>query len=184
MKKNYYFLNFFTCCAFIVLLSCNQEQNEVEEVENLIRFEENLNQIQNEIEIKSAPSIQDLQGNTYGITQINDQLWTTKNHLQTAFNNGDKIKEAKNAKEWSTATQKKEPICCYYNYDIANKELYGVYFNWYAVNDERGLAPDGWMVAPNQQVKILTREFIYAHPLKQEKHWKQKSLTYNSRPLN
>lgn len=180
MNRNHYCLKFCTCCAFIVLLSCNQEQNEVGDFKNLIRFEEDLNRIQNEIEIKSAPSIQDLQGNTYGVTQINDQLWTTKNHLQIAFNNGDPIPQAKKDSDWEKANNRNEPIWCYYNYDESNKELYGVYYNWHAINDPRGICPDGWQVATYDEVDNVSSLFNYdAHPFKDAGFWKDERFEFN-----
>jgi len=36
------------------------------------------------------------------------------------------------------------PAWCYYNNDPRNGPKYGKLYNWYAVNDPRGLAPAGW----------------------------------------
>jgi uncharacterized protein (TIGR02145 family) len=59
--------------------------------------------------------------------------------------------------------------------------LYGVYYNWFAVNDSRGIAPVGWSVAPNQQAHILARELNFdAHHVKEENLWKEKRFIYNS----
>ena len=33
---------------------------------------------------------------------------------------------------------------CYYNNDPANASKYGRLYNWYALNDSRGIAPSGW----------------------------------------
>ncbi len=38
----------------------------------------------------------------------------------------------------------------------ANGEKYGKLYNWYAVNDPRGLAPDGWHVPSDAEWTILT----------------------------
>ena len=35
---------------------------------------------------------------------------------------------------------------CYYNNDPKNGAIYGKLYNWYAVNDSRGLAPEGFHV--------------------------------------
>jgi len=35
---------------------------------------------------------------------------------------------------------------CWYKNDSANGAIYGKLYNWYAVNDPRGLAPTGWHV--------------------------------------
>jgi len=64
----------------------------------------------------------------YAITQFKNQLWTSSNYLQTVFNYRDKIKEAKNVKEWDLASQKHEPKDCYLNVDSTKRNLYGVYY--------------------------------------------------------
>lgn len=40
---------------------------------------------------------------------------------------------------------------CHYNNDPANDALYGKIYNWYAVNDPRGLAPVGYHVPTNNE---------------------------------
>lgn len=50
---------------------------------------------------------------------------------------------------------KKQPAWCYYDNDPANGVKYGKLYNWYAVNDERGIAPEGWHVASNDEWKQL-----------------------------
>jgi uncharacterized protein (TIGR02145 family) len=47
-----------------------------------------------------------------------------------------------------------KPCCCYYDFDI-QYEKYGLLYNWYAVVDERGLAPSGYSVANHEDVELL-----------------------------
>ena len=61
----------------------------------------------------------------------------------TTFRNLDRIMEAKTDEEWIKAGEQGIPAWCYYNNDPANNELFGKLYNWYAVNDKRGLAPEG-----------------------------------------
>jgi uncharacterized protein (TIGR02145 family) len=75
------------------------------------------------------------------------QGWAIANLNVSAFRNGDSIPEAKTNKEWVTAGESGKPAWCYYNNDPANGQKYGKLYNWYAVNDPRGLAPDGWAIA-------------------------------------
>ena len=75
---------------------------------------------------------------------IGDQVWMTKNLNVSTFRNGDPILEAKTEEEWYLAGENGEPAWCYYDNDPANGEKYGKLYNWYAVNDPRGLAPEGW----------------------------------------
>ena len=74
---------------------------------------------------------------------IGIQVWMTKNLDVSTFRNGDPIPEAKTEEEWNKAGENKQPAWCYYDNDPANGQKYGKIYNWYAVNDPRGLAPDG-----------------------------------------
>ena len=77
---------------------------------------------------------------------IGTQVWMTKNLDVATFRNGDPIPEAKSNEEWEKAGENKQPAWCYYDNDPANGAKYGKLYNWYAVNDPRGLAPEGWHV--------------------------------------
>jgi uncharacterized protein (TIGR02145 family) len=45
---------------------------------------------------------------------------------------------------------------CYYENDTANGPIYGKLYNWYAINDSRGLAPTGWHIATDAEWTSLT----------------------------
>jgi TonB family protein len=77
---------------------------------------------------------------------IGSQGWMTKNLDVATFRNGDSIPEAKTDAEWISAGYNKQPAWCYYDNDTTNGILYGKLYNWYAVNDPRGLAPEGYHV--------------------------------------
>ena len=77
---------------------------------------------------------------------IGTQVWMTKNLDVVTFRNGDSIPEAKTDEEWVKAGENQQPAWCYYDNDPANGAKYGKLYNWYAVNDSRGLAPAGWHV--------------------------------------
>ena len=59
------------------------------------------------------------------------------------YRNGDPIPFVKSEKKWAAL---KTGAYCYYDNDPKK----GVLYNWYAVNDPRGLAPEGWKI-PNMQ---------------------------------
>jgi uncharacterized protein (TIGR02145 family) len=82
-----------------------------------------------------------------GTVKIGSQTWSIANLNVSTFRNGDTIPEAKTNKEWETAGSTGKPAWCYYNNDPANGPKYGKLYNWYAVNDPRGLAPAGWTVS-------------------------------------
>ena len=77
---------------------------------------------------------------------IGDQVWMTQNLDVDKFRNGDLIPEAKTEEEWLLAWKNKQPAWCNYENDPSNGEKYGKLYNWYAVKDPRGLAPEGWHI--------------------------------------
>ncbi|MFN5318754.1 MAG: fibrobacter succinogenes major paralogous domain-containing protein [Bacteroidia bacterium] len=77
---------------------------------------------------------------------IGTQVWMTKNLDVTIFRNGDPISQAKTNEEWEKAWKNEQPAWCYYDNDPKNGEKYGKLYNWYAVNDPRGLAPVGYHI--------------------------------------
>ncbi|HNW68986.1 MAG TPA: fibrobacter succinogenes major paralogous domain-containing protein [Bacteroidales bacterium] len=87
--------------------------------------------------------------------KIGTQEWTAENLNVSAFRNGDPITEVKNQKEWKDACYSKKPAWCYYKNDPKNGAKYGKLYNWWAVSDPRGLAPEGWHVATNNEWNIL-----------------------------
>ncbi len=74
---------------------------------------------------------------------ICDQTWTQKNLTVTKYRNGDPIPQVTDNSEWVSLTT---GAWCYYNNDPATEATYGKLYNWYAVTDPRGLAPDGWHI--------------------------------------
>lgn len=87
---------------------------------------------------------------------IGTQVWMTKNLNVDKFRNGDPIPEAKTIEEWKKAKENKQPAWCYYDTDPANGAKYGKLYNWYAVNDARGLAPKGWHIPTDAEWTLLT----------------------------
>ena len=87
---------------------------------------------------------------------IGTQTWTSKNLDVSTFRNGEAIPEAKNAKQWSKAGDNKTAVFCYYEYDSKNGKVYGKLYNWFAVNDSRGLAPKGYHIPSDAEWTILT----------------------------
>jgi uncharacterized protein (TIGR02145 family) len=90
--------------------------------------------------------IQKLKIETMEEVEIGDQIWMTRNLNVDKFCNGDPIPEAKTDEEWKKAEKDREPAWCYNENDPGNGEKYGKLYNWYAVNDHRGLAPEGWYI--------------------------------------
>ena len=86
----------------------------------------------------------------YDHYEIDSQKWMKQNLQTSFFRNGELIKQARTEAEWLWAAESKIPAWCYYNNDPANGTKYGYLYNWYAINDPRGLAPKGWVI-PSQK---------------------------------
>lgn len=87
---------------------------------------------------------------------IGNQVWMTQNLNVDKFRNGDPIPEARTNEEWKKAGENGQPAWCYYDNDPANGEEYGKLYNWFAVNDPRGLAPVGYHIPSNEEWTVLT----------------------------
>jgi uncharacterized protein (TIGR02145 family) len=74
---------------------------------------------------------------------IGNQVWTSKNLNVATYRNGDVIPQVRDKAAWSKLTT---GAWCYYKNDASNGTKYGKLYNWYAVNDPRGLAPNGYHI--------------------------------------
>jgi len=90
---------------------------------------------------------------------VSKATWMAENLNVNKFRNGDAILEAKTKEEWKKANENKQPAWCYYNNDPAKGEKYGKLYNWYAVNDSRGLAPKGCHVPSTDEYEINKDQF-------------------------
>ena len=88
--------------------------------------------------------ITDINGNTYKIISIGDQKWMAENLNVNKFRNGDPIALVNSREEWTRAGREGKPAMCFLDDSTENSEKYGGLYNWYAVNDPRGLCPEGW----------------------------------------
>ncbi|MFM7709517.1 MAG: fibrobacter succinogenes major paralogous domain-containing protein [Ferruginibacter sp.] len=96
--------------------------------------------------------------------KIGKQIWMLQNLQVDTFRNGDIIPWAQSNEEWIKAGKNKQPAWCYYasrrylgdSSTLADNGLrFGKLYNWYAVNDPRGLAPLGWHVPTKAEWSIL-----------------------------
>jgi len=93
---------------------------------------------------------------TISNVDIGNQTWMTYNLDVSNFRNGEEIPEVKSAEEWIAAGEKQQAAWCYYDNDASNGSKYGKLYNWYAVNDPRGLAPEGWHIPSNSNWALLS----------------------------
>lgn len=84
---------------------------------------------------------------------IGGRVWMVENLDVDHFRNGDRVPHARTAEEWVRAGRNRTPAWCYY--DNGNGGT-GKLYNWYAVSDGRGLAPEGWRVATDADWRHAT----------------------------
>ena len=122
-------------------------------------------------------------GKLYKTVVIGNQTWMAENLNVATFRNGDPIPEAKTDEEWDRAGKFKQPAWCYYNNDPKNGAIYGKLYNWYAVNDPRGLAPNGYKVASDNDFRILIDflggQSVAGQKMKSSKEWWYECETSN-----
>ena len=97
-------------------------------------------------------------GNYLDPVEIGQQTWMATNLNTDKFANGDQILEAKSEKSWIEACTKKQAAWCYFENKSKNGKIYGKLYNWYAVNDPRGLAPKGWRIPTAEDVEKLNKK--------------------------
>ena len=103
--------------------------------------------------ISPCGNITDIDGNVYPSVSIGTQCWMQTNLNVSKYRNGDTIPQVTDPTGWAALTT---GAWCYYNNDTANGPVYGKLYNWYAVNDPRGLAPTGYHVPSDAEWTTLT----------------------------
>jgi uncharacterized protein (TIGR02145 family) len=115
-----------------------------------------------------------LKNDRYKSVTIGSQVWMQSNLDVDHYRNGDPIPEVKNLVEWHKLTT---GAWCYFNNNYKNGIIYGKLYNWYAVNDSRGLAPVGWHIPSDIEwetlIEFLGGEKIAGGKMKEKgfSHW-------------
>ncbi|MCX7745212.1 MAG: fibrobacter succinogenes major paralogous domain-containing protein [Flavobacteriales bacterium] len=130
----------------------------------------------------------DMDGKLYPVVRIGNQIWITRNLEVSKFLNGDPIPEARTDEEWKRMGEERKPAWCYYNNDTAMGRLYGKLYNWYAVNDPRGLVPSGWRIPSMADWEKLIKQLggldIAGLKLKSDSGWHSNGIGDNSSGFN
>ncbi|WP_171595870.1 FISUMP domain-containing protein [Marinifilum caeruleilacunae] len=118
-----------------------------------------------------AGTIADVDGNQYETVVIGSQIWMAENLKTTHYRNGDPIPTVDN---WINHTS---GAYCYYDNDESNADIYGALYNYYAIDDERNICPEGWHVPSDEEFKMLEEtlggEMVAGGEMKEEGllHW-------------
>jgi uncharacterized protein (TIGR02145 family) len=97
--------------------------------------------------------VSDVEGNSYNVVVIGDQIWMKENLKVTKLNDGTSITTNLTNSEWSNITA---PAYCWPNGSSGYKDEYGGLYNWYTINTGK-LCPEGWHVPNNDEWSTLIR---------------------------
>jgi len=97
--------------------------------------------------------VTDIEGNVYKTVVIGTQTWMAENLKVTTYRNGDIIPNVADS-TWSSLLT--GAFCWYNNDSVKNRDIYGALYNFYAVKDARGLAPQGWHIPTDDEWSTLT----------------------------
>lgn len=92
--------------------------------------------------------VQDIDGNSYTVICIGEQLWMAENLKTTRFNDGSDIPFVPGNQEWSSLLS--TPGYCWYGNNENNKSVYGALYNWFTVNTCK-ICPEGWHVPSDEE---------------------------------
>jgi uncharacterized protein (TIGR02145 family) len=114
--------------------------------------------------------------------KIGDQIWMKKNLGVVFYQNGDSIPHVQDPQSWSVLNS---GAWCYVDENITK---YGKLYNWYAVNDSRGLAPPSWNIPSNNDwqklIDYLGDENSAGMSMKSKYGWKDGGCGNNNSKLN
>ncbi len=109
--------------------------------------------------------VTDVNGNYYVTVIIGTQEWMAENLRVTRYPNGINIPTGLSASEWEGTTEPAYAIYPHTSIDGLNSDedvlqAYGALYNWYAVDDETGLCPEGWSVPSDDDWTALVNYVV------------------------
>lgn len=94
----------------------------------------------------------DQEGNVYQTVTIGTQTWMAENLRTTTYNDGTPIPNVTGNSEWANLNS---GAWCAFQNDNRNADAFGLLYNWYAVDDSRNIAPEGWHVPTHEEFQEL-----------------------------
>lgn len=95
-------------------------------------------------------TVADVDGNVYHTVIIGTQVWLLENLKTKHYRNGDAISTENGNEQWNSLTT--GAYCVNGSLDF---EKYGALYNFFAVEDTRGICPEGWHVPSREEYKEL-----------------------------
>ncbi len=129
--------------------------------------------VDNELSYSESHTVKDVDGNIYKTIKIGNQIWLKENLKVTHYRNGDAIPKMVNNTDWSQIKQGVFLDCT----------SFGHLYNWYAINDNRNIAPIGWHIPSKAEwdtlINFLGGNKKSVIKLKSTVGWKEKNKGTN-----
>jgi len=97
--------------------------------------------------------VTDIDGNQYLTVTIGTQTWMRENLRTSRYSNGDPILEVLLNDDWEALSS---GAWSWYDHDPEKDKPYGKLYNFYAVQNAKGLCPTGWHVPSDAEYTTLT----------------------------
>jgi len=147
-----------TVADFLIDISILVQQNDIndEELDKIKKII--LTEVRNDQTINDIPEYKnEVQKPAINITHedsviLGNQVWMSRNLNTERYNNGDLIPHVQDTLEWRHISS---GAWCYYGKDSELTKKFGKLYNWFAVNDKRGIAPEGWHIPSDAEWAIM-----------------------------
>lgn len=168
LKTNRYLLThfFIALCILFQLVSCKDNSTSSGEPDN---FE------------TCGDSVKDNEGNSYKTVQIGDQCWTAQDLRTASYRDGTSIPNVTEDNEWAALST---GAWAYYSNDDFQSDVYGKLYNWFAVNDSKGICPAGWKVPSDDEWKTLEIELGMTAEEANNLEWRGDGIGTKMRDIN
>lgn len=102
------------------------------------------------VTVEPTPTISDIDGNQYDLVTIGSQTWLAQNVNTSRFRNGDPIPEGISSSNTNPGRSVQSVSGV-----LLSSTVHGTHYNWYAISDSRGVCPEGYHVASEEEWDVL-----------------------------
>ena len=99
-----------------------------------------------------SQTVTDIEGNAYNVIAIGTQVWMKENLRATRYNDNTAIQNVADSMIWSVLST---AAYCDWGNAPESSAVYGVLYNWYVVDDPKGICPTGWHVPSDEEWSVL-----------------------------
>jgi uncharacterized protein (TIGR02145 family) len=130
----------------------------------------------NQVYFTTNPDVSDIEGNTYGTTNIGTQVWMTENLRTTKYNDGEPIPLVTKLSDWRTLSGPGYYPVYFIDPFWQDTSIVATLYNWHSVNTGK-LCPVGWHV-PTDAEWLLLPLYIGPDILCSNEEWNNWEQTY------